>query len=164
MNLSFEKMTDEYLQFVCDVYAFYVVNSTATFHMHVLAPEEMRELVYFKDPRHGAFIMRTDGILCGYATLRHFSVREAYSATAEVGVYLKPEFIGKGLGTRALRFLEDSAKANGIHVLIASICAENKESIRLFERNGYKKCARFREVGFKFGRLLDVVDYQKILG
>jgi phosphinothricin acetyltransferase len=71
--------------------------------------------------------------------------------------------VGRGLGGRGAQFIEDVAKSNGIHVLVATICGENEASIRLFERNGYEKCAHFREVGKKFGRWLDVVAYQKIL-
>ena len=46
---------------------------------------------------------------------------------------------------------------------MASIFGENVASIRLFEKLGYKKYAHYREVGEKFGRFLDIVDYQKIL-
>jgi L-amino acid N-acyltransferase YncA len=50
-----------------------------------------------------------------------------------------------------------------MHVLMATICGENDKSIRLFEKNGYFKCAHYKEVEEKFGELLDVVAYQKIL-
>jgi L-amino acid N-acyltransferase YncA len=95
--------------------------------------------------------------------LKRFSEREGYGRTAEVSVYLLPEYRGMGLGGRAVVFLEEVARSNGFHALIASICAENTGSIRMFERNGYTKCAHLKEVGFKFERLLDVVDYEKIL-
>jgi phosphinothricin acetyltransferase len=78
-------------------------------------------------------------------------------------LYLRPEFSGKGIGSDVLVFLEKFAIGNGIRVLIASISGENSASIKLFTRAGYEKCAHYREVGEKFGRILDVVDYQKIL-
>jgi phosphinothricin acetyltransferase len=162
-EVSFEKMRDDYLSFVTEVYAYYVKNTTATFHMHELSQADMRDLVFFENPRHGAFIILDDGAPCGYAILREYSKREAYAGTAEITVYLVPEYTGKGIGGQVIRFIEDTADTNGIHVLIASICAENEHSIRLFERHGYVKCAHYREVGNKFGRLLDVVAYQKIL-
>jgi phosphinothricin acetyltransferase len=48
-------------------------------------------------------------------------------------------------------------------VLVGVITAENKQSVSLFEKCGFEKCAHYRKVGEKFNRLLDVVAYQKIL-
>jgi L-amino acid N-acyltransferase YncA len=46
---------------------------------------------------------------------------------------------------------------------VASISAENTSSIRLSQQMGYEQCAHYKQVGEKFGRLVDVVEYQKIL-
>jgi phosphinothricin acetyltransferase len=80
-----------------------------------------------------------------------------------VTIYLKPEYTGKGVGSRALEFLEKVAVEKKFHVLLAIICGENEQSINLFMRRGFEKCGHYREVGRKFGRLLDVVSYQKII-
>ncbi|MGD2035212.1 MAG: N-acetyltransferase, partial [Bacteroidales bacterium] len=56
------------------------------------------------------------------------------------------------------------AASQNINVLIGIITGTNKPSIALFETCGYEKCAHFRQVGEKFGKVLDVVGYQKILG
>jgi phosphinothricin acetyltransferase len=58
---------------------------------------------------------------------------------------------------------EEFAQRTGIHVLIVTICGENNMSIKLFEKNGYFKCAHYKEVGKKFGQWLNVVAYQKII-
>jgi len=101
--------------------------------------------------------------LAGFCFFTRFRVKKAYERTAELGVYFKPEFTGKGLGKEAVNFLEKEAAASGIKVLIASISGENSTSIRLAEKMGYQKCAHYQSVGEKFGRVLDVVEYQKIL-
>ena len=62
-----------------------------------------------------------------------------------------------------LKMMEQVARSNGIKVLIGIISGENQPSIRLFEKCGYEKCGHYRQVGEKFGRLLDVVSYEKIL-
>ena len=56
-----------------------------------------------------------------------------------------------------------SARARGLHVIIAAIDASNEASLRLHAKHGFQKVAHFREVGFKFGRWLDVVDMQLTL-
>ena len=89
--------------------------------------------------------------------------REAYDTTAEVTIYLKHDCIGKGIGSAALTYIEDYAMDKNFHVLIATITGENEQSIRTFDKNGYEKCAHYKQVGKKFDRWLDVVAYQKIL-
>jgi L-amino acid N-acyltransferase YncA len=162
-DLRFEKLTAEHLQDILDIYAWYVHHSTATFHMHVPDLAEMKSMVVFEKPVHQAFVIFQGETLCGYVLLRPYRTREAYDGTAEVSVYLRHDHTGRGIGGRAVSFIEDFARARGFHVLIASICAENRGSIRLFKKHGYRKCARYRQIGRKFGRWLDVVDYQKLL-
>jgi phosphinothricin acetyltransferase len=104
-----------------------------------------------------------DNEFCGFCGLKKYSLREAYNQTAEISVYLTTEYQKKGIGNIAIKFLEKFAKNNDFHVLLAIICEENTGSIRLFEKNNYKKVGHFKEVGNKFDRFLDVVYYQKIL-
>ena len=69
-----------------------------------------------------------------------------------------PDFPGEE--STSLKPLFDSS---GFRVLIGIISADNKQSIALVEKCGFEKCAHFKEVGEKFGKILDVVAYQKIL-
>jgi phosphinothricin acetyltransferase len=128
-----------------------------------LNTEEIKDLVIFANQRNAAFLIRQKNHTAGYVILGKHSEREAFDDTGEVAIYLKPEFCGKGIGEHALQFIENYALNKGFHVLIAEICTENGKSIRLFERNGYVKCGHYREVGKKFGKLLDLAAYQKIL-
>jgi phosphinothricin acetyltransferase len=59
--------------------------------------------------------------------------------------------------------LIDRARAAGKHVMIAGVDAENEASIRFHERLGFERVARFKEVGYKFGRWLDLVFLQLML-
>lgn len=162
-GIHMEELTEEHLKDVLDIYNYYVLNSTATWHYHTLTEEEMRQIVFSEDDRYKSFVIRENGSLCGYVLIHQYKTREAYGDTAEMTIYLKDESRGKGIGPAAIRYIEAFAKEKGIHVLISSISGDNTASIRLFEKCGYEKCAHFREVGKKFGKLLDNVVYQKIL-
>ena len=162
-NIEFAAMTPGVLPEALDIYNHYVLNTTATFHMVPLTLAEMSEILFFDKPRFKSFAILCDGTFCGYAIAAQFKKREAYDSTAEATVYLKPEYIGKGIGSRALAFIEEYALTQGFHALIALISGENSSSIRVFEKNGYEKCAHYKEVGKKFGQWLDVVAYQKII-
>jgi phosphinothricin acetyltransferase len=142
---------------------YYVLNTTATFHARTLSKNEMQELVCFDNSKYKTFVMIEQGEVRGYVIMSPYKKREAYNDTAEVAVYLKHDKLGRGLGSLAVNYIEDYARSQSIHALIATICGENIRSIRAFEKNGYEKCAHYKEVGQKFGKLLDVVAYQKIL-
>lgn len=162
-NVSFEEINLEHLPTVLDIYTYYVLNTTATFHAHAFNIEEFKGIVFFENEKYRTFVVKDDGNICGYVLLTQHKNREAYDGTAEVTVYLKPDYIGQGVGSLAIQYIEDYARGKDIHVLVATICGDNTKSINLFERNGYMKCAHYKEVGRKFGQLLDIVALQKII-
>jgi len=162
-NILFTELTVEHLPAVLDIYSYYVLHSTATFHAHALSLEEMKDLVIFENPVYRTFVIFQDESLCGYVLLTQFKKREAYDGTAEVTIYLKDGFTGKGIGSLALDLIEEYASSKELHVLLATICGENSASVGLFEKCGYARCAHYEEVGKKFGKSLDVVVYQKII-
>lgn len=162
-DYQFEIIKESDLPIVLDIYNHYVLHTTATFHANALSLSEMRELVFFENPKYRTYVIKENAHVLGYVLLTQHKKREAYDTTGEVTIYLSPDQIGKGLGGLALTFIETVAKENGFHVLLATICGENEKSIGVFERNGYVKCAHYHEVGRKFGKWLDVVAYQKLL-
>ena len=63
---------------------------------------------------------------------------------------------GRGVGSDLVRALIPRAAALGKHVMIGGIDADNVASLRFHERLGFEEVAHFKEVGFKFGRFLDL--------
>lgn len=149
--------------FVKEVYDHYILNSTATFHTEEIDIEELKEAILTDHPIYKSYVIQEDDVSCGFCYISQYKKRQAYDRTAEVTVYLHPDFHKRGLGTRILKMLEAEALNVNLSVLIGIITGENEASIRLFERCGYEKCAHFKQVGEKFGRVLDVVAYQRIL-
>lgn len=162
-RIHFEELTAEQLPEAAAIYNHYVLNTTATFHAHRISTDEMSGILFFDNPKYRTYAVMEGDCFRGYVLLTQHKKREAYDGTAEVTIYLDPDSVGKGLGSLAVQHIETVAKTSGIHVLVATICGENEQSIRLFERNGFVKCAHYKEVGEKFGQLLDVVAYQKII-
>lgn len=100
----------------------------------------------------------------GYASYGDFRAFQGYRFTVENSIYVATVARGKGAGTALLGALVTHAAANGKHVMVAGIEAGNEVSIRLHERHGFVETARMPELGFKFGRYLDLVFLQKTLG
>ncbi len=160
---AFEKIKEEHLADVLQIYNHYVLNTTATFHAQELNLIEMRKLVFFENPRYQTFVMFSDAECYGYVFISQHKKREAYDATGEVSVYLKPGHEGKGLGRSALMHIEAHARRHNYHVLVATICSQNEASLHLFLKNGYQQCAHYKQVGRKFDQWLDILACQKIL-
>jgi phosphinothricin acetyltransferase len=163
-KLRFEPMAEKYLQDVLDIYNHYVINTTSTFQIKPLTIDEIRELVFHKDPRHKTFVLLLDDQVAGYVGVSAHHPREAYRNTADISVYIKKDCLGARLGETAVRFIEEYARKQGFRALIAAISGENTASIALFKRLGYFECAHYIKVGEKFGRLIDVVDLEKLVG
>jgi L-amino acid N-acyltransferase YncA len=99
----------------------------------------------------------------GYASYGDFRAFQGYRFTVENSIYVASSARGKGAGSALLGALVDHAAANGKHVMVAGIEAGNDVSIRLHARHGFVETARMPELGFKFGRYLDLVFLQKTL-
>lgn len=105
----------------------------------------------------------SDGVV-GWSALNKFHDRVGFRFTAENSVYVSESWRGRGLGGRLLGPLIAAAQARGLRAILAAIDAENETSIRLHARFGFEKVGQFRQVGFKFGRWLDVVYMERLVG
>ena len=99
----------------------------------------------------------------GWAGLSAFRPAPGYRFTAKDSIYLAPEACGRGVGKRLLSTLLSAEYARGFRSVIAGISADQAPSLRLHVRLGFREVARLSEVGFKFGRWLDVVYMQRML-
>ncbi|MEO1340658.1 MAG: N-acetyltransferase family protein [Cyanobacteria bacterium J06635_13] len=103
------------------------------------------------------------GILRGFASYGTFRNYAANKYTVEHSVYVDSEFRDQGIGSKLLVELIRCAQQQNYHTMIGAIDAENVVSIRLHQSLGFSRCGRIEQVGFKFGRWLDLEFYQLIL-
>ncbi|CAH1215237.1 Phosphinothricin N-acetyltransferase [Paenibacillus plantiphilus] len=162
-SISFHEYTESYLEAVRHTYNYFVEHTTVSFDMEPLTTEQMSLAIQPLHDRYRSHVVCIDGRYAGYMLITQHKKKAAFNPTGEVTIYLNPEETGKGLGSHSLQFVEDTARELGFHSLIATICSENTASISLFTRYGYEQAAHYKEVGFKFGRWLDIVTYQKLL-
>ena len=101
--------------------------------------------------------------LAGFASYGTFRAWPAYQYTVEHSIYIHQDFRGRGLGKCLLAALIEYAEKQNYHVLIAAIDSSNQNSIKLHQSFGFSHAGTLKQVGFKFGRRLDVELYQKIL-
>lgn len=89
--------------------------------------------------------------------------RAAYKFSAEITVYLSPQNITQGWGSRLYDRLFEVLAGTEVHTVIAGIALPNPASVALHEKFGLEKAAHYKEVGFKQGKWIDVAYWQRIL-
>ena len=102
--------------------------------------------------------------VAGFASFGDFRPWPGYRFTVEHSVHVRHDCRGTGVGGALMQPLIARATALGKHVMIAGVDAENVASLRFHQRLGFVPVAHFREVGFKFGRWLDLMFLQRFLG
>jgi L-amino acid N-acyltransferase len=101
--------------------------------------------------------------VAGFGTFGEFRTWPGYRHSIEHSVHVRADCRGQGLGRALLAALMQRAAMMGKHVMIAGIDADNAVSIRLHHSLGFATVGHFHEVGFKFGRWLDLVFMECIL-
>jgi len=101
----------------------------------------------------------------GYAYCGPYRPRPGYRFTVEDSVYVRPDAVGRGIGTALLPAVIDAATAAGARQMVAVIGdSANAPSIRLHARFGFRMVGTLDSVGFKLGRWVDGVLMQRALG
>jgi phosphinothricin acetyltransferase len=99
----------------------------------------------------------------GFSSFGDWRAAAGYRHTVEHSVHVAGDSRGGGIGTKLVEALFPRAVAMNMHVMIGGIDATNEGSLRFHERLGFQRVARFKEVGQKFGRWLDLVFVQRFL-
>ena|SRR5258708_4483448 len=148
-----------------EIYNEIIANTTAVWDYD---PDtyEMREEWFRKkqEQRFPVFVAEENGKIVGFSSLGLFRAWAAYKHTVENSVYVAADSRGKGIGRLLLEPLIDAAKELNIHAIVSGIEASNKASIHLHKQLGFEEVAHFKEVGYKFGRWMDLKFLELIVG
>lgn len=147
------------------IYAHHVLHGTATFEEVPPTPAEMATRLATVQGRGWPWLVAADadGPL-GYAYATMFRDRPAYRFSCEDSIYVRADAAGRGVGRLLLDALMDAAVAAGFRRMAAVIGdGENAASIRLHAAAGFTHAGRLRQIGYKFGRRLDVVLMERAL-
>jgi phosphinothricin acetyltransferase len=95
--------------------------------------------------------------IIGWAALTAYSARAVYAGVAEVSIYIAATHRGRGVGRRLLETLVTASEAAGMWTLQAGIFPENRASVRLHERCGFRIVGRRERIGKQHGVWRDVL-------
>lgn len=145
------------------IYNHYVVNTIITFEEEAVSTEDMAGRITEITAALPWFVWEEGGRILGYAYASRWKSRCAYRYAVEATVYLDQSATGRGLGTKLYKALITDLKARGLHAVIGGIALPNAASVALSEKLGFKKIGQFKEVGWKFGRWIDVGYWELVL-
>jgi L-amino acid N-acyltransferase len=146
------------------IYNYAIEHTTAVWEYRPHTIDMRRE--WFRAKQAGSLpvlVAGEAGAVRGFATYGPFRAWPAYKYSVEHSVYVDPAVHRQGVGTALVRAVLDEARARDVHVVMAGITADNGVSLRLHERLGFREVAHIPEVGFKFGRWLDLKFLQLVL-
>ena len=165
MNLTIRYTQKSDLSALLDIYNYEVVNGTATFDLNPKSLADWEKwLEEHSVGNHFALTALVDDTPVGYATLSGYREKEAYIQTTELSVYVHPDYRGRGIATQLINETVAIARARGdVHTIVSVITGSNEASLKMHEKLGFTYGGTLYQVGEKFGKLMDIVNYQLIL-
>ena len=152
----------EDLPAINDIYNHFVLHSTCTYQEEPEPLEGRRAWFLHHSERQPVIVAVYEGKVVGWGSLSAYHPRSAYRNTVENSVYIHHDFHRQGIGSLLLQELISFARKLGHRAIIAAIDGEQAASVSLHAKFNFQHVGRFRQIGFKFGRWLDVI-YMELL-
>ncbi len=142
-----------------------VIETTTAVYDYEQHTLEMRRAWFQAKKEQGfpVFVAEEAGVVLGLSSIGPFRAWAAYKYSVENSIYVAAAARGKGIGKLLMPPVINAAKQLGMHTVIAGIDAGNEASIQLHRHFEFEEVAHFKQVGWKFGRWLDLKFLQLIL-
>jgi L-amino acid N-acyltransferase YncA len=95
---------------------------------------------------HSKFVALIDKEITGWVALSPVSKREAYRGVSEISIYIHRDHWGKGIASALMEKVIDSSEKNGIWTLFAVVFPENRASLLLHEKHGFRIIGRREKI------------------
>lgn len=156
--------THQDIESITSIYNDAILNTNAVYREEPTTIEERMNWMLEKEQSDLPILVAIiDNQIAGFASYGPFRPWPGFRYTAEHMVYTHPQYRGRGVGKTLISALIEKAKHQHLKILIGGIDASNETSIRLHEKLGFKKTGHLYQVGFKFGKTLDLVFMQLTL-
>jgi L-amino acid N-acyltransferase YncA len=148
---------------VCQIYNHYVRETVITFEDVPVVESDMAQRISEVTERLPWLVWEQSGSIVGYAYATPWKARSGYRFSVESTVYLAQAFAGRGIGTQLYQALIDDLRSREVHCAVGGIALPNPASIALHEKLGFSKIGEFKEIGWKFGKWVDVGYWELVL-
>lgn len=147
------------LNYVINKYDYYLSNKLKT-------DKDLR--IWFEEhlnrERYSIFTAYINDEMAGWVSLSPFRAIDGYNSTAELSIYVNPEYYRRGVADCLMNYIETVAINSGcLHCIISVITSNNEASIALHNKHGYKTEGVLKEIANKNGHYIDVVMMTKLI-
>lgn len=162
--VTIRKATEQDLPAMLAIYNDVILNTTAVYDYqpHTI---EARQQWWDTKQQQGfpVFVAEEEDRLLGFSSIGPFRAWAAYKYSVENSIYVDSSARGKGVGKLLMPPLIEAARQLDMHTIISGIDATNEASLQLHRNFGFEEVAHFKQVGYKFGRWLDLKFLQLLL-
>jgi phosphinothricin acetyltransferase len=149
---------------ICRIYNQGIEDRVATLETELRTPEERRQWLAARGPRHPVIVAENDGRIAGWASLNVFNAREAYRFVADISVYVERGARGKGIGNLLMPRLVELGREHGFHKLVLSAFPTNTGGMALYTKHGFRTVGIYQEQGQLDGHWVDTIIMERLLG
>lgn len=142
---------------IAAIYAPFVTDSAVSFETDPPDTAEIARRIAEIGGKYPWLVADDGGRVVGYAYGSQHSARAAYGWSADVSIYLHPDYRRQGLGRRLYGVLFPILERQGFRSLYAGATVPNAGSVALHRAMGMTEVGVYRNVGFKLGAWHDVI-------
>lgn len=143
---------------ILEIYNDAVLTTTAVWDETPRSVDGQRQWLELKRTQsYPVLVAAQDDEVAGFCSYGPFRAWYGYRFSVENSIYVAGRYRRQGIARRLLDLLVERARQQGLHMMVAGIEAQNAASIKLHADAGYTVAGHVHEVGFKFGRWLDLV-------
>jgi L-amino acid N-acyltransferase YncA len=89
--------------------------------------------------KHPVLVEEREGEIIGWISFQPFRPKPAYHRTAEISLYIAPEWQSKGVGRALLDEALERAPSHGINTVIGLVFSHNAPSIKVAKALGFEE-------------------------
>ncbi|WP_017259187.1 GNAT family N-acetyltransferase [Pedobacter arcticus] len=150
-------LEQQHWEAVKKIYELGIATKTATFETEAPDWEEWNA----KHLPHSRLICQMDERVAAWVALRPVNNEGIENGVAEISIYGHPASKGLGLGYVLMEHLIRHSEENGIWTLQAQIFEENKATIRLHEKSGFRRIGYREKLGALDGVWHNIILFER---
>lgn len=150
------------LESILNIYNQGIEDRIATLEEEQKDIEYMREWLNNHTGRFSVIVAEQDDEVIGWASLNPYSNRCAYAGVADLSIYIRRDYRGKGVGSVLLNEIEQAAIKNDFNKIVLFTFPFNNLGQGLYRKKGYREVGVFKNQGKLDGRFVDVMIMEKV--
>jgi L-amino acid N-acyltransferase YncA len=146
---------------IVEIYNLSIPGRLATADTEPVTVESRMDWFHSHKENRPLFVVEESGKVVAFLSFKSFYGRPAYSITAEIGIYIHPDYQKKGLGNILLQKAIDISPDLKLENLLGFIFGHNEPSIKLFKKFGFAEWGTLPGLAKMDGKYVDLIIFGK---